>query len=142
MGERIKGQEVRVVLVVNRRPVTTVSACRSLDFGFDQEIKSEGYLGETSERKDTIFKGIDGKLEFHLEGRELLDIAAYTVEISRRRVASAKVNLQFALRFPGARPVQVIAPNVVFGKWPFQIGGRAEYVSVSVDWACTEIVLA
>ena len=67
MAQRIKGQEVETLIVVDGAPRDTITDIRSFEFAFQTEIMSEGYLGETTERKDSIFKGIRGRLELHFE---------------------------------------------------------------------------
>lgn len=139
--ERIKGQEVEVMLVVGGRPIANITALKSFDLGFDQELKKEGYLGETTNRYDTVFNGIEGKLVWHLESRALLDLAVQFVNISRRRLPNVQVNIKATLNFPTGRIARVVVPDVRFGKFPLSFGSRTDYVDVSVDYGASEALV-
>jgi hypothetical protein len=142
-GERIKGQEVEVMLVIGGRPYNNITAVRSMEVNFDGEIKQEGYLGESTDRFDSVFKGFKGSIELHIESRDALDMAMALTNVSRRRLANVQVNIRATFNFPnGARPARLVLVNAVFGAFPFSIGGRSEYGSLKLDFASSEAVLS
>ena len=94
MAQRIKGQEVRVVMVSPSGTETSLSDVQSFDVEPQMEILSEGYLGETTERKDDIFKGCSGSMEINLESADFFKFQQAVIERSQRRSpASARFNV-------------------------------------------------
>ena len=57
MAQRIKGQEVDILIVANGIPSTAITDVRSFSAEFQFEASSEGYLGEATNRRDDIFNG-------------------------------------------------------------------------------------
>jgi hypothetical protein len=140
-GERIKGQEVEVMLVIGNRPYSNITAVRSMEVNFKGELKPEGYLGESTDRYDSIFKGFEGSLEYHIESRELLDMAMAITNMSRRRLPGVQCNIRGTFNFPSSRPARLILVNAVFGGFPFTVGGRAEYGAVKLEFGSSEMLL-
>lgn len=140
MAQRIKGQEVRVVMVAPSGTVTALSDVQSLEVEVKTEILSEGYLGETTERKDDIFKGASGKMEVHLETEDYFRFVREVVDRSQRRTpAAARFNIICTLAFPNGDRPRVLLEDIFFGAAPLNIGSREEYVSASVEFECSNI---
>lgn len=133
---RAKGQEVEIILVANGSPQRNITAIKSLECEFDLEILQEGYLGETTDRSDYVFKGMTGKLEAHIEGKDLLDLLKSIIDNARRRVAGTRINIKASLNLPdGTRPM-IVMRDVSFGSTPVNFGGRAEYVAWNTNFRC------
>jgi hypothetical protein len=135
---RIKGQDVEVQLVVNGELKTNITAVRSFEITFENDTMSEGYLGETVERKDAIFKGISGKIEFHMENKELLDLFGTILDNNRGRSTAVKININARLNFPNGQRPQVLISNVEFGSLPLNFSSRSDYVTTSLDFVASE----
>lgn len=138
MSQRIKGQEVEIILVVNGVAKTTLTAVRSFEFAYQQEIKSEGYLGETTNRKDAIFNGIRGRCEYHFDSPDILGLAVQIIDKARRRTPGVQINVKATLSFPSGRRTRVIIPNAEFGEIPFNFASRADYGTVGLDFEASE----
>lgn len=138
MAARIKGQEVEVVIVVDGSPQRSITAIRSFELSFQQEIMSEGYLGETTKRRDAIFNGMSGKIDIHLENDDIFDLIQKLVDKARRRTAGIKVNIKATLRFPNGDRPKIIIPDVEFGEFPLSFGSRSDYGSVSLSFEAAE----
>lgn len=107
---------------------------RSFELAFQTEILREGYLGETTQRRDEIFNGIRGKMELHFENQAVFGLFASIVNRARRREPGVRINIKAALNFPnGERPV-VNIPNVFFGEMPVNFGSRADYGAISLEF--------
>lgn len=143
MGQRIKGQEVEVLILVDGVPKTALFAVRSFEITLQHEVMSEGYLGETTNRRDAIFNGIQGRLEAHVESKEFLDFFFDVVNKARRRTPGAKINIKATLNFPNGDRPRILIPDVEFGSLPLNFGSRSDYGSVSLDFeAATASVIA
>ena len=138
MAQRIKGQEVELLLVSNGQPLTTIQTIRSFEFAFKTEILSEGYLGETTERQDSIFKGVRGRMEMHTDNEDILALFFAIVDKARRRVPGAIINIKATLNYPNGQRPRMLFPDVEFGELPFNFASRADYGAITLEFACQE----
>lgn len=64
-SQRVLGQNVSVIIIQDSDILDEVNCVRSFSFTYELEIKDEGYIGETTNRKDSVFKGIKLDMELH-----------------------------------------------------------------------------
>lgn len=139
MSQRIKGQETSVVFTGPNGVEDTFKAIISFDATQMQEILSEGYLGETSNRRDDIFNGYSGELEMHLESSVYVAFAERVKDRAQRRSpASGQFNVTGVYNFPNGQRIRWIFIDVFFGDLPLSTGGRGEYVSAKVSFECQD----
>lgn len=137
-AQRIKGQEVEVIIIVNKQAQTNITTVKDFDFAFQLEILKEGYLNETTDRRDSIFKGISGKMSLHIENQTIFALVTAAVDKARRRTPGTKINIKATLNMPNGQRPKVIFPDVELGEFPFTAGGRSDYVSTTVNFECAE----
>lgn len=137
-GGRAKGQEVQLILLLNGNPLDAIQAIRDSDITWKTEILSEGYLGETTERKDSIFKGIEGKLSFHIETIQVFTLITFAIDKAARRLPGLKCNIKQTINLPDGRRPRIVIPDVEFGPLPLSFGGRDDYGEISVDYAAAQ----
>lgn len=138
MAQRIKGQEVAVLIISDGVPQTALFDIKSFNLSFKQEIKTEGYLGETSDRKDSIYSGIAGSFEAHVESAEFFTFFLAVVDKARRRTPGVQINIQTTLNFPNGDRPRVLIPNVEFGELPLNFGSRSDYGAISISFEAQE----
>jgi hypothetical protein len=138
MGQRIKGQEVEIVMLVDGQPRDNLTMARSMDITWKTEMLQEGYLGETTDRYDTIFKGISGKIEFNTDSPEIFNIIRLIVEKARRREPGTRFNIKATLNYPSGQKARIIVPDVEFGELPISFGSRGDYGTFSLDYGASE----
>jgi hypothetical protein len=134
MAQRIKGQEVEVILVLNGVAQKSITDVRNFDMSWLTEILKEGYLGETTMRYDAIFNGIKGKIELHFENSDVFNLIQNIIDKAQRRLPGTRINVKATLNFPNGQRVRVIVPNVEFGEIPMNFGSRSDYGSISLDF--------
>lgn len=134
MGRRLKGQEVEMSMVINGTPIAAITAIKSFEAEFQQDILSEEYLGETAPRKDAIFMGVSGKFEAHIDNSESLEVINAIVDKARRRTPGVEINVQVSLNIDQTRKRRILFPNVEFGAIPLAAGGRSEYVTLNFEF--------
>lgn len=134
MTQRIKGQEVEIVILVNSAPQENLTFARSLEIAFKNEILQEGYLGETTDRYDAIFKGVRGSIEFHFNDSSPFALVAQLVNKARRREAGTQINIKSTLSFPSGRRARVIVRDAEFGELPFNFGSRSDYGTFKLEF--------
>lgn len=138
MAQRIKGQEVEIVLLVDGDARTNLTFARSLEFAFKTEMLQEAYLGDTTDRYDTIFKGIRGRIEFHLDNAELFNVIRFIVDKARRREPGTRFNIKATLNFPNGQRARTIISDAEFGELPINFGSRADYGTFQLDFGASE----
>lgn len=136
--QRIKGQEVEVLLVVNNIVQATITDVRSAEFAAKFDILQEGYLGETTDRYDEIYKGMRGTLEFHFENEDVFTLLQSIVDRARRRTPGTLINIKAALNFPNGQRPRIIVRDTHFGEIPFNFGDRAAYGSMKLDFGASD----
>lgn len=139
--QRIKGQEVEVRLIVDNQLVANLTEVKSFEMSLQTEILKEGYLGETTDRRDEVFRGITGKMDLHMTSGAMFDLLTTIANRAQRRQpnTNTKINVKVAFNFPNAPKRIAVINNLFFGEMPINTGGRTEYVSVSLSFEADEI---
>lgn len=140
---RIKGQEFELILIQNNVPLPAVTDVRSFEMAAQLEILKEGYLGETTDRRDSVYRGYRGRMAVHFEDRGILDLMRAAVDKARRRTATGviKINLKVTLNFPEGQRVRVVLKDLNFGEIPLSVGSRTDYAEVSLDFEGEDFAL-
>jgi hypothetical protein len=138
MAQRIKGQEVEIIMLVDGAPRENLAFAKSLDFTFLTERKTEGYLGETTNRFDTIFNGVEGKTQHHFDNPEPFNIIRLIINKARRREPGTQFNMRSTLNFPRGQRARLIFRDVEFGALPIGFSSRSDYGSFALDFGCSE----
>ena len=137
MGQRIKGQETIVTAIGPNGIEEGFTAVKSFEAEIQMELLTENYLGETTTRKDDIFHGMRGKLEFDMENTEFFRFAERVTNRAQRRApatASDEFTIQTVLSFPSGESQTVLFQDVFFEAIPFSVGSRSEYMTGSVGF--------
>lgn len=131
---RIKGQEVELIFVEDNVPRTDIADVRSFEMEAQLDILKEGYLGETTDRRDSVYRGYSGRVELHFENRGIIDFARRLINKARRRTAGARVNMKVTLVFPEGDRVRVVLKDLSFGSIPIGFGSRSDYGTISLSF--------
>lgn len=144
MAQRIKGQEVEIILVSGGTPLVNITTVRSFEVAFQTEILREGYLGETTDRRDSIFKGVRARVGLHIENQDILALFLQVIEKARRRTPGFQINVKVTLNFPNGQRPRLMIPDVEFGELPFNFGSRSDYGEVTLDMEAAQasVILA
>jgi hypothetical protein len=132
--QRIKGQEVELILIEDNVPLTSVNDVRSFEMTAQLEILKEGYLGETTDRRDNVYRGYAGRMELHFENRDIIDLCRRAVDKARRRTKGARINCKVTLVFPSGERVRIILKDLTLGEIPMTFGSRADYGTISLSF--------
>jgi len=134
MAQRIKGQEISLLLIENNAPLTEITDVRSFEMSAQLEILKEGYLGETTDRRDSIYRGFSGKMDVHFETRDIVDFARRVIDKARRRTPGSRINCKVTLNFPNGNRVRVMLKDLEFGEIPMAFGSRSDYGMVTLSF--------
>lgn len=136
MSDRVKGQEVSILFTGPEGEIE-LAARQSFEATVLLDTLSEGYLGETTERKDDVYRGIEGRLSIHLETDAYLTLIQTAKERSQRQRAGV-FNLSAVMSFPSGEIRRVFIEDVKFGNFPLNVGGRDEYVTGEINFAADD----
>lgn len=140
--QRIKGQETVMTVLKDGELQARIDSISNSEIVFELDVLAEDYIGETSERYDTIFKGMTVKIEGHMTNKQVIDLADSVVAKAQRRSGGAtRIDIAMTLIFPGGDLVTISVPDVSWQSIPVTNGGRAEYVNFSMEGKASEFEL-
>lgn len=141
MGEqRIRGQETAILISRDGQLESSLVNIRNFSFAYLLEIQSTGYLGEKSERKDEIFKGVKGSLELHLHNQDFMAFEKAILDRAQRNLPDLIFNITSVLSFPNGQTPTYVFPDIKFGEIPHDFPERAEYVTMKLDFECEQAI--
>jgi hypothetical protein len=132
-SQRIKGQEVTVVITDNGVLQTTLVDIQSFEVEAQFEIKSMGYLGEVSNRKDEIYNGCKFTMELHLHTQDWFAFQNDIKNKAQRISPNIIFNITSVLSFPNGQTPSLTIPDAHFGPNPISISSRGDYVKVKLE---------
>lgn len=135
---RLRGQEVSVQVVKDGALLADINDVKSFEVEFQLEVMSEGYVGEFTDRRDDIFKGITGKIELHIENGAPFDLINEIVLRAQRRVAAAQFNVQASVSLANGQRKRLIINDLFFGSVPLNVASRTDYVTYSLSFEAGE----
>lgn len=141
--QRIKGQEVSILLALDGQIQTAFQDVRSFEVSVQLEILSEGYLGETSKRRDDIYHGISGSMELHYERAEVFLFIQQLVDRARRRGAAtgSRVIIKASLMMPNGQRPRIVIENPAFGEIPLSFGSRSDFGSIKLSFEAEDFAV-
>ena len=138
-AQRIKGQEVSILIVADTVLQDTLTDIQNFNMELEFEIKSMGYLGEKTNRKDYIFNGCKFDMELHIHSQDLLTFAQQVHDKAQRITPDVVFNITGVFSFPNGDQPELLLNDVSFGAIPFNIGSRGDYVKVKIQGECSDI---
>jgi hypothetical protein len=140
---RIKGQETRVLIIRDGDLQARIDSISSSELTIDLEILEEGYIGETSNRFDSVFNGVSINLTGHTTNDQVMQLASAIVDRAARRAGAAvRIDVAFVYIFPNGILTTWTIPDVQFGPFPMNTGSRTEYTEFTLEGQASEFVLA
>lgn len=128
---RLLGQDVEVRITRGGRPQSTITAIKSLTFTVNTRVLTEMYLGESRNRKDTIFDDVGLNIVFHPESADAIDMI---VGIANRAISrdpnADQVNVIFRVSFPNGEVRRITVPKVEFDPISINVSNRDAYVDI------------
>ena len=140
MGQdpRLKGQEVEVRIVRNGVPEVTISSIASFEDTAKFEKKEDGFLGESTNRYDEIYNGNDAKCDMHVNNYDWMKLQNAIKERAQRKTPGLVINIVRTDYYTNGQTAIITYPDVHFGPSTTSIGGRGEFVKVTLDFSCGE----
>lgn len=140
-AQRIKGQEVSIIIVRDGQFEDTLTDVRNFNAEIMLEIKSEGYLGEKTNRKDDVYRGVKFDLELHIHTQDLFRFANAILERTKRNTPDVIFNISGVFSFPNGETPTFLISDAKFGPIPIGVPERGDYVSVKLEGEADEFTV-
>ena len=131
--QRIRGESVTIIVAVGSEMVLSLTDISNFNATIQVEAVSTGFLGETSERVDMVYKVTDFDMEVQLHSQDYLKFAQAIKDKAQRTTPDTIFNITAVLQFPNGEAPSVVLPDVAFGPIPLNVPGRSEYVKSKVQ---------
>lgn len=132
-AQRIKGQEVSILIVQDSVLQDTLTDIQNFNGSLELEIKSVGYLGEKSNRKDEIFNGCKFDMSLHLHTQDWFNFQLSIVNRAKRITPDTVFNISGVFSFPNGDTPVMLFPDCHFGEQPLAVNSRGDYVQVKLS---------
>lgn len=133
-AQRIKGQEVSIAITVDGALQTQIDTIQSAEIEFELDLLEEGYLGETSDRVDSVFKLMRVQVTGHANSQAYMELAdAIAARAQRRAGGAVRIDVVGSFAFPNGDFPSIVIPDVFFEGIPFNIGARDEYIEFTLS---------
>lgn len=138
-AQRIKGQEVSLLIVQDGELQNTLVDIQNFNMEMSLETKEQGYLGEKTNRVDSIFNGVKFDMELHLHTQDYLSFVQAIHDKAQRLTPDVVFNITGVFSFPNGDQPELLLNDVAFGAIPQNIGARGDYVKLKLQGVCSDI---
>jgi hypothetical protein len=138
VAQRIKGQEATVIITRGGQTEDTLNAIKNLNVEFQGEIKSQGYLGEKTNRQDDVFNGVKFDYEIDTSSQDWLNFVVAIHDRMKRNNPTLVINVTASLLYPNLDNPDIFLPDAKFGPIGMTIGGRTDYIGKKFQGACDD----
>lgn len=139
--QRAKGQEVSLAIVRDAVLEDTLVNIQDFEVTDMLEVISKGYLGEKTERKDNIYKGVKFKMTLHLHAQDWFPFRASVIATSQQATPDSSINLAGVLNFPNGDAPNFSINGAKLGELPMNVPARGDYVAVTVQGEAEEMAV-
>jgi hypothetical protein len=140
-SQRIKGLEVNILITSGGDLQDTITDIQEFSFEDMLEIISKGYLGEPSERKDEIYKGVKFDMGLHIHDQAWFTFRLAIVNRAQRITPNTKFNITGVLAMPNGQTPKFVIPDAKFGALPVKVSSRNEYVDFKLSGETEQMIV-
>jgi hypothetical protein len=135
------GRDTTLTVVANGEKQDSITDVKDFEIELQCVTKSEGYLGERTNRKDETYDGVRGKITLHFHNADIFRLLQAITDRAKRRTPGVRINISSTLQFDnGDRPVLTVS-DVYFSSIPVNFSGRTEYGVISLSWEAADYQL-
>lgn len=132
---RLRGQEVDLRLFVDNVLEDSIVLFASFEETMKFEKKEDGFLGETTNRYDHIFNGVDAKSEFQVNSVAWESFQDAIKAQAQRKTPASRIDLIVTDFYASGETSIKTYPNIKFGPSTRSTPGRGEFVKVTLDFS-------
>jgi hypothetical protein len=137
--QRVRGDDVSVLITQDGDLQDTLVDVVDMDATFMVELISKGYLGEPSERKDMIFKGVSFKITLHLHTQDFVRFINAIVSKAKRLTPDTVFSITGVFSFPNGDTPELQLDDCSFKPVPVSTKSRGDYTDVTFEGECADI---
>jgi hypothetical protein len=137
MAQRVKGQETELTLSIDGVDQESMALVKDMELEFEIDNPEQGYLGETANRVDAVFKGVSGSANLHFESAGPFDVLRRILDKASRQTPDTLFTFLTTIRFSDGTTRRITLPDVSFGNVTLKTSGREDYSEISLSWKCT-----
>jgi hypothetical protein len=138
---RVRGQETATTIAINNVPQLQTTDIRSLEMTWELEVQKEGYLGETTDRRDSIYRGVSGKQQYHFENPAIFGIVTSFVGKAQRRTPGVQINTKTTIQFASGLRTRLLIPDISPGGIPLSFSDRAAFGTIDFPYEAADAQL-
>jgi hypothetical protein len=138
-AQRIKGQEVSILITNAGELEDTLTDIQNFNMEMELETKSMGYLGEKTNRQDSIFNGVKFDFEIHVHTEDVWSFLQSIHDKAQRITPDVVFNITGVFTYPNGDQPEILLNDVSFGAVPVNIGSRGDYVKFKMQGTCEDI---
>ena len=142
IAQRVKGLEVNLTTTQDGDLQDTLVDVVDLDATFLLVLMSKGYLGEKSERKDYIFKGVSFKATFHCHTQDFVTFLNAIISKAQRLTPDTVFSFTGVFDFPNGDTPELNLNDCAFKDVPLSVKSREDYVEFVLQGECQDIDFA
>src|SRR5262252_7137116 len=99
-AQRIKGQEATIIITRGGVTEDTLTDIHNFNAEFQGEIKTQGYLGEKTNRNDDVYNGVKLDFEMHSHSQDWLAFMMAIHDRMKRNNPTLVINITADLLYP------------------------------------------
>lgn len=141
MKQGIKGQDTVLQIIKGGKVESSLTSVKDFSIQFDIDVLSNGYIGETTERKDEIFKGVSGKVTLDWTDPGVVTFQDNLVKRARRELPYFSVNILTTITDSSGSTKRIIIPDAFFENPDANMGGRDNYMETTLTFQASEYVI-
>ncbi len=138
-AQRIKGQEVSILITNAGELEDTLTDIQNFNMELELETKSMGYLGEKTNRQDSIFNGVKFDFEIHVHTEDVWSFLQSLHDKAQRITPDVVFNITGVFTYPNGDQPEILLNDVSFGAVPVNVGSRGDYVKFKMQGTCEDV---
>ncbi len=136
---RILGEEITVNIVRGGVLETTLTSVMSFNSKEELELKKTGYLGETADRVDQVYKSSDFDMNLHLTTADFFAFKKAVREKAQRKTPNLVFNISRNMFFSNGQTVTSTWADCAFGPFEEKASSRADYFEVKISGSSSSV---
>lgn len=138
-AQRLKGQEVSILITNAGELEDTLTDIQNFNMELELETKAMGYLGEKTNRQDSIFNGVKFDFEIHVHTEDVWSFLQSLHDKAQRITPDVVFNITGVFTYPNGDQPEILLNDVSFGAVPVNIGSRGDYVKFKMQGTCEDV---
>jgi hypothetical protein len=139
--DRVRGQETSILVTRGGNLESTMTDIQNFNLELEFEVKSVGYLGQKTNKKDFIFNGVKFDFELHTHTQDWIPFAIAVQDKAKRNNTTVIFTITTVLQYPDGTTPDAILTDVSFGALPINVSARGDYVKHKIQGECEDVQL-